>query len=226
MKTAMILAAGRGDRLKPLTNLAPKSLCLVGGQPLIVHHIKKLAAANFKKIIINHAWLGGKIRQTLGDGRDFGVDIVYSAEPPGGLETGGGIHQALPFIGNDPFACINADIYTDFDFSQLSLSLSACDTHLILVENPAHNPQGDFGLAGSKLIEKNNRRLTFSGIAVHHPRMFKDTRTGRYSITPILQKTISHGRGCGQQYDGVWVDIGCISRLNYANKLAVSSAYN
>ena len=222
MKTAMILAAGRGDRLKPLSNYAPKSLCEVAQQPLIVHHIRNLIKADFTRVIINHAWLGGKIRQALGNGDTLGIEILYSAEPPGGLETGGGIAQALPLLGNKAFACINADIFTDFDFAQLDLSLTDADTHLVLVDNPVHNRLGDFGLNDAHMLTTDKPCYTFSGIAVHHPRMFEKCTIGRYSITPILENTIRNGKGGGQYYSGIWIDIGCVQRLEEANAIAAN----
>lgn len=158
MKTAMILAAGRGERLKPLTKTCPKAMCRVQGMPLIEYHVANLAAAGFQKIVINHAYLGSQIRHHLQDGRRWGVEICYSPEPPGGLETGGGIINALPLLGNAPFITVNADIYTNFNFASIHLPKESL-AHLILVDNPAHNSRGDFGLNGNRQVINDEKNL-------------------------------------------------------------------
>ncbi|MFI4962868.1 MAG: nucleotidyltransferase family protein, partial [Legionellales bacterium] len=182
MKVAMIFAAGRGERLKPLTDSLPKALCSVHGRALIEHHVTNLAQAGYTRIVINHAYLGGKIKQHLGDGNRFGVEICYSPEPPGALETGGAVVRALPLLGEEPFITVNADIYTNFDFANLP-NETLDNMHLILVDkNPALKHHGDFGLMPNHLISNSNREYTFSGIACYHPRVFKDLPQGRYSL--------------------------------------------
>lgn len=212
MPVAMILAAGRGERLKPLTDTCPKALCIVKDKPLIEHHVINLAKAGFEKIIINHAYLGGKIRHYLGNGQGFGVKIDYSPEPPGGLETGGGLFQALPLLGNQPFLTVNADIYTDFDFKQIRTE-QVHSLHLILVKN---NPQlghsGDFGLIDN---QPNNLRTeyTFAGIACYHPKLFAHKKPGRYSITPLIREYVSKSQATASLHQGLWFDIGSKERL-------------
>lgn len=219
MKTAMILAAGRGERLKPLTEMQPKALCQVKGKPLIEHHVVRLAAAGFQLIVINHAYLGGQIRQYLGDGTRFGVIIKYSPEPPGGLETGGGIVQALPLLGDQPFVTVNADIYTDFEFNTLKLE-SKNLAHLVLTDkNPQLGHHGDFGLDHEGHLT-NHKEYTFTGIACYHPDLFSHCKPGRYSVTPLIRQYVEKNKICGQLYQGLWFDIGSIERLKAADKKA------
>jgi MurNAc alpha-1-phosphate uridylyltransferase len=216
MKTAMILAAGRGERLKPLTDNIPKALCQVKGVPLIEHHVVNLANAGFEKLVINHAYLGGQIRQHLGTGKRWGIDIVYSPEPTGGLETGGGIVKALPLLGTNPFMTVNADIYTDFDFSLLPLEAVEY-IHLILVnKNPKLLHHGDFGLKGSQLTNT-MRDYTFAGIACYHPKVFTAAKQGRYSITPLIRHYTTANQVTATPHQGQWFDIGSIERLTAAN---------
>jgi N-acetyl-alpha-D-muramate 1-phosphate uridylyltransferase len=217
MKTAMILAAGRGERLKPLTDYRPKALCVVRGLPLIEHHVHKLSQAGFDRLVINHAHLGSQIRHHLGNGARWGIEICYSAEPPGGLETGGGIINALPLLGNKPFVTVNADIYTDFDFNQLSFEHLSY-LHIVLVKtNPALGHHGDFGLEGMQLMHS-AREHTFSGIACYHPQIFSRCHLGRYSIVPLIRYHAQEGNATAQLYDGAWFDIGSIERLNAVNQ--------
>ncbi|CEG55779.1 N-acetylmuramate alpha-1-phosphate uridylyltransferase MurU [Legionella fallonii] len=217
MNTAMILAAGRGERLRPLTELCPKALCIVKGKPLVEHHVINLAKAGFEKIIINHAYLGGQIRRYLGDGSRWGVELCYSPEPPGGLETGGGIIQALPFFDNKPFITVNADIYTDYDFKQIKTFSVDC-LHLILVhKNPALQHHGDFGLNNEHILTNTDCNYTFAGIACYHPKIFTENKLGRYSIAPLLKHYASRNEATGSLHQGFWFDIGSIERLNAAN---------
>lgn len=217
MNTAMILAAGRGERLRPLTELHPKALCMVKGKPLIEHHVINLANAGFEKIIINHAYLGGQIRHYLGDGSRWGIELCYSPEPPGGLETGGGILQALPFFDNKPFITVNADIYTDYDFKQLR-TFSVDYLHLILVnKNPSLLHHGDFGLNDDKQLTNTRCNYTFAGIACYHPQIFSGSKPGRYSIVPLLKHYVSQNKATGSLHQGFWFDIGSIERLNAVN---------
>ncbi|WP_133128649.1 N-acetylmuramate alpha-1-phosphate uridylyltransferase MurU [Legionella nagasakiensis] len=217
MHTAMILAAGRGERLNPITETMPKALCIVHHIPLIEHHIINLAKAGFQRIIINHAYLGGKIRQHLGNGAHWDVRILYSPEPPGGLETGGGIVNALPLLGNHPFLVVNADIFTDYSFSSLALPPKQL-AHLVLVNKPFYYQHGDFGLSTLQYLENENRQYTFAGIACYHPHAFKHGHPGRYSLTPLLRDLAKHKKASGEIHRGKWIDIGSPERLQQANR--------
>lgn len=217
MKTAMILAAGRGERLKPLTNVIPKAMCLVHGIPLIEHHVVNLAKAGFTRLIINHAHLGFQIRHHLGDGENWGIEIAYTPEPPGGLETGGGIFNALPLLGQEPFLTVNADIYTDFKFNTLKLPDNSL-AHLLLGNNPEHNTKGDFGLKKNQELTNNQPDYTYLGVAIYHPEAFGQYFPGRYSVIPMVRNLISEARASGELFQGLWVDIGTAERLNHANK--------
>lgn len=214
MKTAMILAAGRGERLRPLTDTIPKALCLVHGQPLIVRHVINLAKAGFTRIVINHAWLGGEIRQVLGNGEQWQIEICYSPEPPGGLETGGGIFQALSMLGDEPFLTVNADIYTDYDFSQLSISEPTL-AKVVLV--PTSNLSADFGIDEQGHLKNTERTHTFAGIACYRPSFFSNCQYGRYSVTPTLRDFAKQQLVDGVIYQGLWIDIGSPERLQLAN---------
>lgn len=216
MKTAMILAAGRGERLKPLTDTSPKALCTVKGLPLIEHHVVHLAKAGFERLVINHAYLGGQIRRHLGDGRRFGVNICYSPEPPGALESGGGIVNAQPLLGKKPFITVNADIYTDFDFSTLDPSCVEY-MHLVLVpKNPGLLHYGDFGL-NNGVLTNSPRDYTFSGIACYNPQVLKNCKQGRYSIIPLVRAFIAKNKVSASLHQGFWFDIGSLERLHAAN---------
>jgi MurNAc alpha-1-phosphate uridylyltransferase len=217
MTVAMILAAGRGERLKPLTEIQPKALCMVQGKPLIEHHIINLANAGFKRLVINHAYLGGQIRCYLGNGSRWGVDIIYSAEPPGGLETGGGIVQALPFFENKPFITVNADIYTDFNFKQINPEAVEY-LHLILInKDPTLLHYGDFGLVNQSQLSTSNKDYTFSGIACYHPKIFSGYKAGRYSVAPLIRDFANQQVATASLYQGSWFDIGTSERLKAAN---------
>ncbi|MGL5741323.1 MAG: N-acetylmuramate alpha-1-phosphate uridylyltransferase MurU [Legionella sp.] len=220
MKTAMILAAGRGERLKPLTETLPKALCLVKGKPLIEYHIINLAKAGFERLVINHAYLGGQIRQHLGHGQRWGVEICYSPEPPGGLETGGGIVNALPLLGDTPFITVNADIYTDFDFSQLQPA-NPQSLHVILVpKNPTMNHHGDFGLINQTQLCNTHPEYTLAGICCYHPQMFAQYKQGRYSVAPLIRQYAEQSKATATVYQGIWFDIGSMERLQAANQLS------
>lgn len=217
MKTAMILAAGRGERLKPLTLFRPKAMCLVHGLPLIEYHLLNLAKAGFERIIINHAYLGDQIRHYFGRGQRWGVEISYAPEPPGGLETGGGIFNALPLLGNKAFITVNADIVTDYSFANLALPEKSL-AHLVLVKNPGHNIQGDFSLLKNNLLG-NDRQLTYGGIACYHPQAFSECHTGRYSVVPLIRSLVNNHLVSGELFEGLWLDIGSNNRLVQANNL-------
>ncbi len=209
---AMILAAGRGERMRPLTDVTPKPLLKVGKQSLIEYHLKHLVAQGFTEIVINHAHLGKQIEQALGTGQRYGAKIHYSPEYPQALETGGGIFNALPLLGNAPFLVINGDIWCDYPFSHLSNTLHGL-AHLILVNNPEHHPQGDFHINKHRVYKDGSPRLTFSGIGVYHPDLFKDCSIGRYSIVPLLVKAMQTEQVSGEHYNGQWMDIGTPERL-------------
>ena len=208
----MILAAGRGERMRPLTDKLPKPLLPVAGKPLIVHHVERLAAAGFRELVINHAYLGEMIESHLGTGTQWGVDIRYSPEGQA-LETGGGIFRALPLLGEGPFLVVNGDIWSDVDLATLSLS-SEDLAHLVLVPNPAHHRQGDFYLQQGRLTDGRGDRLTFSGIGVYHPRLFDGCHSGSFPLAPLLRKAIGLGRVSGECHAGVWIDVGTPERLH------------
>lgn len=210
---AMILAAGKGERLRPLTLHTPKPLIRAGGVPLIEYHLRALAAAGFTDIVINHAWLGQQIEDHLGDGSRFGVSIQYSPEGEP-LETGGGIFKALPLLGDGPFAVVNGDIWTDYDFGALRQPLTGL-AHLVLVANPAHHTSGDFSLNGEHVQDglPGADTLTYSGIAVLDPELFKGCAVGAFKLAPLLRKAIAAGQVTGERLQGHWVDVGTHERL-------------
>jgi len=209
---AMILAAGRGERLRPLTDTTPKPLLEAGGRSLIGYHLAALATAGFREIVINLAHLGEQIRDTLGDGSAWGLNIHYSAEPPGALDTGGGIKQALPLLGEAPFAVINGDVFTSYPLARLR-AIKCDHVHLVLVPNPAHNPAGDFALRGGYVIADGQPRHTFSGISVYHPRFFEAAGDGSFSVVPMLRTAMTQHQVTGEIYTGPWHDIGTLERL-------------
>lgn len=203
----MILAAGRGRRLRPLTDDTPKPLLRVRGAALIEHHLRALARAGFYRAVVNTAWLGSQIEAALGDGSTYGLKIRYSRETPGALDTGGGIRRALPLLGEAPFAVINADVFTDFDFSELRRPLPEdADARLVLVPNPPHHPGGDFGLDEGRVTAE--RRYTFAGIGVYRPTLFGNCRRERFGTPEVLRPAIAAGRVRGQLFDGLWCDVG------------------
>jgi N-acetyl-alpha-D-muramate 1-phosphate uridylyltransferase len=209
---AMILAAGRGERMRPLTDTTPKPLLKVGHKCLIEYHIEHLVAAGFTDIVINHAHLGEQIERTLGNGQRYGAKLHYSPEGTA-LETGGGIFKALPLLGNAPFLVVNGDVWSDYPFSQLRRSLKGL-VHLILVNNPIHNQKGDFHLFNDRIYQDGTPRLTFSGIGVYHPDLFKDCTPARFSLVPLLIKAMQTGQASGEHYQGQWLDVGTPERLN------------
>lgn len=214
---AMILAAGRGERMRPLTDRLPKSLLEAGGKPLIVRHIEKLAAAGFARVIINHAHLGTRIEAALGDGRRYGVEVAYSPEGTA-LDTAGGIAYALPLLGSAPFAVVNADVFSDYDYAQLARAVARLGqrgklAHLVLVDNPDHHPQGDFALQGGR-VALEGAQLTFSGIAAYRNEMFAGVAHGTNAkLAPLLRESIAAHRVSGEHHRGCWRDIGTPERL-------------
>lgn len=209
---AMILAAGRGTRMAPLTDHCPKPLIPLCGKPLIVYHLEKLAAAGFHDVVINHAWLGEQLEQALGDGRHWGLNIRYSAETEA-LETGGGVYQALPLLGPAPFLLINGDVWTDWDYAEAAATELQTGVlgHLWLTRNPAHNPVGDFSLVGERVEDRPG--LTFSGISLLSPQLWRDKQAGAYPLAPMLRAAMSEKQITGQPLDGHWIDVGTPERL-------------
>jgi N-acetyl-alpha-D-muramate 1-phosphate uridylyltransferase len=210
---AMLLAAGRGERMRPLTDATPKPLLPVGGKPLIVHLIAGLARAGFHDIVVNLSWLGGRIREALGDGARYGVQIAYSQEGPVPLETGGGVLQALPLLGPQPFLVVSADIWTDFDFGRLALDAGA-DGRIVLVPNPPFHPAGDFALDGDLVIERSSARLTYANIGVYRPELFALCTPGRFRLAPLMRQAIAAQRLRGELYQGEWLNIGTPAQLS------------
>jgi MurNAc alpha-1-phosphate uridylyltransferase len=218
---AMILAAGRGERMRPLTDSCPKPLLSVGGLPLIGWHLRRLAAAGFGEVVINHAWLGHRIEQAIGDGQDWGLSIRYSPETQA-LETAGGIAQALPLLGDGPFLVVNGDIWCDWDPARartIGMRLEALDrlACCVLVDNPPHHPAGDFVLAGGRLFTGQDgtaARLTFSGIGVYSPTLFAGVARGtRAALAPLLRQAAAGHRADAERHAGRWVDVGTPQRL-------------
>jgi N-acetyl-alpha-D-muramate 1-phosphate uridylyltransferase len=211
---AMILAAGRGERMRPLTDETPKPLLEAGGKPLVVWIIEALARAGFTELVMNVSHLGNRIESALGDGRRWGVDIRYSHEAEA-LETAGGIATALPLLGAAPFAVVNGDIHTDFDFAKLkTLATSESPAHLVLVPNPPHHPRGDFVLDGQRVGNDGETRHTFSGIGVYHPSLFADVPAGtKRQLAAVLRPQIAAHRVSGELFRGRWLDIGTPERL-------------
>lgn len=219
----MILAAGKGERMKPLTNDVPKPLLPAGGKPLLQYHLEALAVASVTEIVINTGIHGEKIESCFGSGKEFGVNIRYSHEGDNPLETGGGICNALPLLGDKPFIVVNADIWTDYDFSVLSADLPGL-AHLVMVDNPGHNPEGDFGLKAGMIHTQSGPLLTYSGIGVYHPRLFDAHRPGSFPLAPLLRTAIEAGQASGEYYPGAWLDIGTPERLNRLNNMLLSSS--
>ena len=212
---AIILSAGRGERLRPLTDTTPKPLVEINGKALIEYHLEKLANAGIKEVVINHAWLGEKIEQKIGNGGNYGLNITYTPEPKGGLETAGGIINALDKLtdGKMPFLVINGDIFTDYDFNEL-VDIKLEDqklAHLVLVNNPSFKITGDFGLEKGQVNEQ--QEYTFSGISLLHPNLFKDIKLDRLKLAPIFRKAIQNKQLQGSLYQGYWSDIGTVERL-------------
>ena len=212
----MVLAAGRGERLRPLTDHTPKPLLLVRGKPLVVWHLEALARAGVREVVINLAWLGETIRRALGGGDQYGLQIQYSEEPAGALEVGGGIFQALPLLGPGPFIVVNGDTYTDLDFAKLAIAPTAL-AHLVLVPNPEHHRNGDFVLQGHEVSAGAAPRLTYSGIGLYRPELFARCAAGRFPLLPLLQEAIAARRLSGERYDGRWTDVGSAQRLAALN---------
>jgi MurNAc alpha-1-phosphate uridylyltransferase len=215
---AIVLAAGRGERLRPITDTIPKPLVTVAGKPLIVYHLEALARVGIRDVVVNLSWLPDKLRTALRDGSDYGVRITYSDEGPVALETGGGIFNAIQHLGPGPFLVVNGDTFTDIDFGALKAGADA-DTRagalarLVLVPNPTQHPRGDFGLAGDRVVERETERFTYSGIGVFWPEFFATSTPGKFPLLPLFKRAIAAGRLLGQLHRGEWSDVGTAQRL-------------
>lgn len=209
---AMLLAAGRGERLRPITDSLPKPLVAVGGRPLIAWHLTALARAGVREVVINTSWLAERLRAALGDGSEYGVSITWSDEGPVPLETGGGILRAVPLLAPGPFLVVNADIWTDIDFATLALEEGAL-AHLVLVPNPPHNLRGDFGLEGDHVVNRDTDRFTYSGVGIFHPEFFAGCTAERFPLLPLLNRGIAAARVRGELHRGAWSDVGTAERL-------------
>ncbi|NLB59287.1 MAG: nucleotidyltransferase family protein [Gammaproteobacteria bacterium] len=222
---ALIFAAGRGERMRPLTDTTPKPLLETGGRPLIAWHLERLAAAGITEVVVNTSWLAKQFPAALGDGSRWGLSIHYSSEGDVPLETGGGMWHARSVLGNDPFIAVNGDVWTDYDFGRLPRQPPG-DAHLVLVDNPEHNPEGDFALAGDGIVRNDGaQRLTFAGIGVYRASLFDDWRRvigdtpgsredpPRFRLAPLLRAAIAEGQVTGEHHRGRWTDVGTPERL-------------
>jgi len=216
---AMILAAGLGKRMQPLTNQTPKPLVELAGQPLIVYHLKNLARANIKDIVINLGHLGEKIESVLKDGSEFGVNIEYSREDPI-LETGGGVVKALPLLGPDPFLVLSGDILTDYPFQNLPKNLEKL-AHFVLVDNPPHHPKGDYALSGDLVNQTGDPLLNYGGITVFDPKFFEGAPKGKFPLPVLFEKWMPKGEITGEYYSGLWHNLGTIEQLHALNESAI-----
>ncbi len=210
---AMIRAAGRGERMRPLTDKTPKPLLRVGGRALIDWHMERLAQAGVDTVIINTAWLGEQIEERVGDGAPWGIEVLYSREPPGALDTGGGILRALPLLGDDPFWVVSADVWTDYPFARLPRRLYGL-AHLVLTDSPQHNPDGDFRMdAAGRVRAEEGARWTFTGIGVFHPALWQDCEPGAFPLATLLHDAVRRGAVSGEHWNGMWADVGTPERL-------------
>ena len=213
---AMILAAGRGERLRPLTDSAPKALAEVRGQSLLERHLQAMSDAGIETVVINLGWLGEQIAERIGSGADYGLNVIYSPEDDGILETGGGIHRALPMLGNEPFLVVNADIFTDMPMPSTDLDEQTLGK-LILVPTPTHKAHGDFDVVDGRLRNAAEPQLTFSGVAIYRPEFFANCKAGRFSVAPLLRAAADANQLAASEYSGTWVDVGTIERLEALN---------
>jgi len=216
-RVAMILAAGRGERMRPLTDRVPKPLLPVRGKPLIEYHLERLAQAGVERIVINLAWLGNMIREALGNGSRFGVRIDYSDEAPQALETGGGVFRALPLLGEGAFLVVNGDVFSDYPFARAVLAPGR-DAHLVLVPNPPQHPKGDFGLELGLALPDAQVRYTFAGIAAYRREFFAGCSDGAFPLKPLLVRAMSAARCSAELYRGLWQDVGTSERLLALNE--------
>jgi MurNAc alpha-1-phosphate uridylyltransferase len=221
---AMLLAAGRGERMRPNTDTAPKALVEVGGVSLLERHLTKLQVAGVSTVVINLGWLGEKIVERIGSGRAYGLNVVYSPEYDKVLETGGGILRALPLLGSDPFWVVNADVYSDYRVEANTIA-NDCLAHLVMVPTPAHKSNGDFDLVAGKIRNAERPSLTFSGMGCYRAEFFAGPEEGRFSLAPLLRRAADAGRLSGSRFDGAWHDVGTPERLEELNReLAIQRA--
>ena len=216
---AFILAAGRGDRLRPLTDKTPKPLLKAGKFSLIEYHLQNIRRAGISEVVINTAWLGEQIRTNIGDGSRYQLSISYSDEGDEALETAGGIIKVLPLLDDEPFLVINADIWTDYDLSNLIDKNINTEAHLVLVDNPSHNSEGDFSLSDDQLSNTGENMLTYSGIGIYTRKLFEGYSFGKRSLAPILREKIDAHHISAEHYHGQWTDVGTIERLNELHSL-------
>ncbi len=221
---AMILAAGRGERMRPLTDKTPKALLRAGGQCLIEYHLKALATAGITDIVINYAYLGEQFPERLGEGERYGVSISYSPEGETGLETGGGIFNALPLLGDSAFIVINGDIWTDYAFTSITEPEGLA--HLVMVNNPEHNPEGDFALQEKQVQAEGKNRYTFSGIGIYRPELFANCEAGSFKLAPLLKEAIQKQQVTGEHFTGQWIDVGTPERLQSLDKMLTAREGN
>ena len=226
---AMILAAGRGERLRPLTDTTPKPLLQVGEHRLIEYHLLALKEAGIEDIVINLSWLGDQIESHLGDGSRYGVRIAYSYETGQALETGGGIYKALPLLKDEsdadaPFIVTNADVWSDYNYASLPKRLTGL-AHLVMVDNPSQHPDGDFALNAGLLSDAGDLRLTFSGIGIYSPALFSDTTETIFPLAPLLRTAMGDGLVSGEHYQGKWFDIGTPERLQSLDSSLVGAKH-
>jgi MurNAc alpha-1-phosphate uridylyltransferase len=220
---AIVLAAGRGERLRPITDTLPKPLVTVAGKPLIVYHLEALVRAGVRDVVINLSWLPDELRGTLGDGSRYGVSITYTDEGPVALETGGGIFNALQHLGPGPFLVVNGDTFTDIDFGALRAKAqndtrSDALARIVLVPNPTQHPRGDFGLQGDDVVESDTERFTYSGVGLYRPELFEGCTPGKFPLAPLLKRAIAAGRLRGELHRGEWCDVGTPQRLSELDK--------
>jgi MurNAc alpha-1-phosphate uridylyltransferase len=208
----MILAAGRGERLRPLTDETPKSLIDAGGRSLLERHLDRVRAAGIRTVVINLGWLGDRIVERVGSGRRYGLEVVYSQEGDNILETGGGIFKALPTLGDEPFLVINADIFTDMPVPDVVLADDHLG-HLVMVPSPGYRDGGDFDIDDGLIRNTSTQSLTFSGVAIYRPGFFADCEAGRFPLAPMLREAAERGQLSGSLYDGQWADVGTPERL-------------
>ena len=212
IERALIFAAGRGERMRPLTDATPKPLLEVGGKPLIEYHLEKLARAGVREVVVNTSHLAEQFPAALGDGARWNLRIRYSYEGAEPLETGGGMRHALPLLGTDPFIAVNGDIFTVFDFSTLPQNPAGL-AHLVLVDNPPQHARGDFVLRGGRVHDEESPRLTFAGIGVYRPELVAAHAPGGFPLAPLLREAMRRDGISGEHYGGVWADIGTAQRL-------------
>ncbi len=233
----MILAAGRGERMRPVTDTLPKPLLQVGKHTLIEHHLLRLAAAGIDTVVINLSWLGDLIRDSLGNGDRYNLTILYSDESDGALETAGGIVNALPLLGSKPFLLVNGDIFTEIEFSALRRidpDAEGSDMHLVMVPNPAHHPEGDFHLPDAsgihRLAESGHSSATpvtshtYSGVGLYQPQLFTNLNAGKRALAHLIRQAIARGSATGELFAGKWLDVGTIERLEQARSSAESQS--